>query len=694
MTRRRGPLIWLSTAFLANAVAALAAALILSAGNAVDAETLKTLALSAGLTIGLSPLLLFAVWKLFDLRVLRGLGELAVEVRAIAHGERPAIDASRYGDLMPLPDALNILAGRLTDARSQVDDKVEAATAKTEEHASRLAAILHEIHQGILVCNLKHQVVLYNQQALNVLHVAGQVGLGRSVFGMLSRDPVMHTFDMLIHRPGGARSAPFLAGTSDAKTLLQGRMSLIQARGEVTGYVLTFDDVTEQVNALARRESLLRELIDGVRAPLARLRLALPGEEVVLREAGSITTALSKASLGYRSAQKGWWPMSDIHSSDLIDFTLHRLRDEGLIVTMVGLPVWLHGDSHTLSLLLEALMRRIQADTGTSRFDAGAGREGDKVWLEIIWNGVPVLDETIEAWLAAPVSPMLGSMAVRDVLQHHGSDAPLQTTLEGFTWLRLPMLPGRDAEQQQRAVVQTESLSARPQFFDFDLLQQDAEHTAELGLTPLRAITYVVFDTETTGLHPDAGDQIVSIAGVRIVNGRILTGESFNRIVNPGRPIPVESIKFHGITDEMVEDKPPLCVVLPQFKAFCADAVLVGHNVAFDLKFLRMKERDCGVTFDNPALDTMLLSSYVDDSTRNQTLDAIADRYGIHATDRHTALGDSLSTAAVLLRLIDALEARGLRTFDDAVKTLNITQQLQQRQAAFSGNGDQAGISF
>lgn len=693
MTRRRGPLIWLSMAFLANAAAALAAALILSAGDTVSAETIKTLALGAGLTIGLSPLLLFALWKVFDLQVLRGLAELAVEVRAIAHGERPAIDASRYGDLVPLPEALNTLAARLTETRTQFGEKVEAATAKTEEHASRLAAILHEIHQGILVCNLKHQVVLYNQQALVLLHVAGQVGLGRSVFGMLTREPVVHTFDMLVHRPAAAdRSAPFLAGTSDAKTLLQGRMSLIQARGEVTGYVLTFDDVTEQVNALARRESLLRELIDGVRAPLARLRLALPAEDVVLREAGAITTALSKASLGYRSAQKGWWPMSDIHSSDLVDFTLRRLRDEGLTVTMVGLPVWLHGDSHTLSLLLEALMRRIQADTGTTRFDAGAGREGDKVWLEIIWNGVPVLDETIEAWLAAPVSPMLGSMAVRDVLQHHGSDAPLQTTLEGFTWLRLPMLPGRTTEQH--ATVPAEALSARPQFFDFDLLQQDAEHTAELGLTPLRAITYVVFDTETTGLRPDAGDQIVSIAGVRIVNGRILTGESFNRIVHPGRPIPAESIKFHGITDEMVQDKPPLQVVLPQFKAFCADAVLVGHNVAFDLKFLRMKERDCGVAFDNPALDTMLLSAYVDDSDRNQTLDAIAGRYGIHATDRHTALGDSLTTAAVLLRLIDALEARGLRTFDDAVKTLNITQQLQQRQAAFSGTGDGTGISM
>lgn len=693
MIRRRGPFLWLSLAFLANVVAVVAAAFILSANYAVGAEAAKAVAALTITTVVLAPLLLIAVWKIFDVRVLRSVADLAVEVRAAAHGEHRPLDVAHYADLAPLPEAINALAGKLHDTRVQFDEAVEAATGKAEEHSSRIAAILHEIHQGILVCNLKHQVVLYNQQALALLHVAGQVGLGRSLFGMVAREPVLHTFDMLLHRPMvGDRAAPFLAGTSDGKTLLQGRMSLIQARGEVSGYVLTFSDVTDQVNALARRESLLRELIEGVRAPLTRLRSAMPGDDVVLRETGMITTALSKASFGYRSAMKGWWPMTDIHSSDLVDFAAHRLKDEGLTVTLVGLPVWLHGDSHTLSLLLEALVRRIHTDTHITRFDAGGGRDGEKVWLEIIWEGVPVPDETIEAWLGAPVSPLLGSMTVRDVLQHHGSDAPLQTTLDGSTWLRLPVLPGKTAEQQ--VAVPAEPATSRPQFFDFDLLQQDAEHTAELGLTPLRNITYVVFDTETTGLHPDAGDQIVSIAGVRIVNGRILTGESFNRIVNPGRPIPAESVKFHGITDDMVQDKPPLGVVLPQFKAFCADAVLVGHNVAFDLKFLRMKERACGVTFDNPALDTMLLSAFVDESERNQTLDAIADRYGVHAADRHTALGDSLTTAAVLLRLIDALEARGIRTFDDAVKTLNITQRLQQRQAAFSGTGDGSSMSM
>jgi DNA polymerase-3 subunit epsilon len=143
-------------------------------------------------------------------------------------------------------------------------------------------------------------------------------------------------------------------------------------------------------------------------------------------------------------------------------------------------------------------------------------------------------------------------------------------------------------------------------------------------------------------------------------------------------------VKFHGITDDMVVNKPPLTVVLPQFKAYAADAVLVAHNAAFDLKFIRMREAECGIVFDNRVLDTMLLSAFVDGTADNQSLDAIAERYGITLTDRHTALGDSLTTAAVLLRLIDGLEAKGISTLDQAMTTLNMTMELHNRGLALN----------
>jgi len=100
------------------------------------------------------------------------------------------------------------------------------------------------------------------------------------------------------------------------------------------------------------------------------------------------------------------------------------------------------------------------------------------------------------------------------------------------------------------------------------------------------------------------------------------------------------------------------------------------------------------VVFDNPVLDTMLLSSFVDESTDGQSLDAIAERYGIHITDRHTALGDALCTAAVLLKLIDALEARGIETYDQAFKTLGVSNHLAQRDRAFSSPSPHARLGM
>ncbi len=95
-------------------------------------------------------------------------------------------------------------------------------------------------------------------------------------------------------------------------------------------------------------------------------------------------------------------------------------------------------------------------------------------------------------------------------------------------------------------------------------------------------------------------------ADLRIVDGEIRRDGAFTRLVNPGRPIPKQSIRFHGITDEMVRGEAPAAEVLPAFHDFIEDAVLVAHNAAFDMKFLKLKESACGRRFDNLVLDTLL----------------------------------------------------------------------------------------
>ena len=116
----------------------------------------------------------------------------------------------------------------------------------------------------------------------------------------------------------------------------------------------------------------------------------------------------------------------------------------------------------------------------------------------------------------------------------------------------------------------------------------------------------------------------------------------------------------------MVRGRPTIAEVLPGFHAFASDTVLVGHNVAFDMRFLKLKEGASGVRFDQPVLDTLLRSSVVHPNEPSHDLEAIAARLGVAVSGRHTAVGDALVMAEVFLRLLPFLRQQGILTLGQA----------------------------
>lgn len=212
--------------------------------------------------------------------------------------------------------------------------------------------------------------------------------------------------------------------------------------------------------------------------------------------------------------------------------------------------------------------------------------------------------------------------------------------------------------------------------YDFDLLH--ARPSKDLAQTRLSDLTFVVFDTETTGLMPERGDEVCQIAAYRVTGGKLRPSEHFDTLVNPGRHIPLASTNVHGITDEMVVDAPDFIDVGRRFHRFAENAVLVAHNAPFDMAFLYKHQDAMGLRFDHPILDTVLLSAVVYGQTEQHSLDALADR--LHVTipdeDRHTARGDAFATADILTKLIPLLRARGIETFADLVTETRKNRRL------------------
>ena len=454
----------------------------------IRADNMKDLQVSVLLGAAGTILFLFAIlgaWATVHLRLVRPIETLTREIETLAHANTVRKIEMPEGHLMGgLSEAVQLLIERVIAARAERQEAVEAALERGDTYQRRLETILLDLSEGVIVCNLDNRVLLYNQAATHILKQPEALGLGRRLFGLFERAPILEVLEDLKARQRG-----------------------------------------DKTRKLRTRRLVTCDRLDGGAKVDAHLALICSDE----------------------------------------------VETEGYVLTFAS-----------------------AADTG---------------------------DEAGEA------------------------------------------------------------LPPRPEFYDFDLFKRQPER--EIADIPLKELRCVVFDTETTGLEPSNGDELISIGAVRIVNGRIVRGETFEQLINPGRKIPKSSTRFHGLTDKDVKDEPDAGTVLPRFHRFCGRAVLVAHNAAFDMRFLELKEKVSGVSFQNPVLDVLLLSAFLHDHMSDHSLNATAERMGVEVSGRHTALGDAMTTAAIFLAMLDPLGERGVVTLGDALKVSSRQVKIRKMQAKF-----------
>jgi len=677
-------------------------------GRRIDPALMADLVLGAGVAIFATVGITLWVWMKFDEHVARPILTMASEVRASVHagGEHGwGEHTGRY--LGVLAPTLRDLLEALNENRTERERAIQEATAEAERQKHRLESVLQDLQEGVVICNLQHRVMLYNRRALEMFRTPGHLGLGRSFLAFVNPQPIRHALYRLNDRFTSGRyrehrealTIRIVCATANAHHQLRLHMALLlnAEQTQPVGYVVAFDDVTDELSAGIWRDRLLQDVTMDLRQRITHMTLAaevLCAESpppaaalgqlrpMIREELNAVAERLARLEEAANDLLAGAWPMSEMFSAALMGMARDR-RSEGrdLEVALEGDPLWLQCDSAAIVELLDRLMNRVAVWASLERFQLYGSRAGKQAYLDIVWIGDPVPNPVLNQWLAERLDEGLGPVTVQDVLSRHKTDIWSQRLKFGQSCLRLPLcLAG---QYYDRPLKSLEPSPGRPEFYDFDLLERREPST--LHDTPLKELTMVVFDTETTGLEPSQGDKIISIAGVRIVNGRLLRGELFADFVNPGRKIPPASTRIHGIDDEMVRDADPITVVLPRFHAFVGDAVLVAHNAAFDMKFITLKQEQAGVRFDQPVLDTVLLAAHLFENAESLTLDTLARRFNVTIADedRHTAVGDAVATARVLLRLMDLLPTAGVRTLGEALAASEKQVGLRRAQKVY-----------
>ncbi len=631
---------------------------------------------------------------------------LIEKIRVVVTATTPQqLTARGTAEMQAMAQAVNELAAQRDQLRGDMAAQVAQASHSVQQEKNRLAALMAELNQSVVVCNRDGRILLYNQRARQQFRQISQgpglaagaelIGIGRSIYAVFDQQLLAHALERIhqgMARGVASPSAQFVTTTQGGQ-LLRVQVAPVRAAAEgdegeaqepvVSGFVLMLDNVTASVEEEAARDQLLHGLTEGSRASLANIQAAVdmlgyadlePAMRerflgVVRDEVGAMGRRITDLAQRATQRLKTRWPMEDMLGADLAAAAQRRIAaqcDRPVTLDTIDGSLWLKVDSYTLLLALTYLAHRLVDEFDVRFLQLRLQGTGTHAQLDLVWSGQAMSNETVMSWEMD--SMRFGSerspLTVRDVVERHGGEMWFERERVRHQAFFRFMLPLASVQGVVDAAL-GESEYSRPEYYDFDLFKQ-ADQGSALDDRPLSELAYTVFDTETTGLNPAGGDAIIQIGAARIVNGKLLRQECFEQLVDPGRGIPAASIPIHGITDDMVAGKPRIGEVLPVFHAFTQDTVLVAHNAAFDMRFLQLQEKATGVAFHQPVLDTLLLSAVVHPNQESHRLEAIAERFNVTVLGRHTALGDALVTAEIWLRLIPLLQAQGIHTLRQA----------------------------
>ncbi len=192
--------------------------------------------------------------------------------------------------------------------------------------------------------------------------------------------------------------------------------------------------------------------------------------------------------------------------------------------------------------------------------------------------------------------------------------------------------------------------------------------------TPISDLSFVVLDTETTGLRPEE-DVILSVGAVKIDHEEINLAQSYHRYIKQDK-YDREAATIHHIRKSSAQEGIAAEDFLKEFLPYIGSRILVAHHAGFDEAMINQICLEyTGEKLSNPIIDTSALYhrafprlNYGYYLREDASLDQIASKFGIKTHDRHSSIGDAYITALALLRLLALLKKKGVTTWGDLQK--------------------------
>jgi DNA polymerase-3 subunit epsilon len=387
---------------------------------------------------------------------------------------------------------------RIHQARADLEARIHQAKTDLEEEKNRLLALMSELSEGVVVCNNEGQILLYNHRAQQLLGqaVAPQaangppdvVDLEHSIYGLIEHNSITYALaklDFYNQSPAAHLVSKFVTIAKNGQLLRARIAPVLGPQRELSGFILTLEDITRQLQTNQRRDLLLQSLIEGIRASLGNIRAAIETIEeypemdevklnqlkkVIYDESLTLSTNLNQTTSEYAEDLKANWQLEEMLGSDLVRALQYRFKDKlGVTVTVKTLPenLWLNVDSYGVVQALTFIMRQIQTTFGAiDEITLKLKQTSRLAVLDIVWPGLIADMDTVWAWQnQAPAKEGAGSaLSLRQVAERHGGEVWCQTeqaTSTTYFRLLLPIVSIKTAELPENHQVEVGAFEMR-----------------------------------------------------------------------------------------------------------------------------------------------------------------------------------------------------------------------------------------